>query len=238
MLHARRSTRGAQPLRVRYFTAVLVVALTGALGAGKSTVGRALASRGAVVIDADEVAREVIAPGSPGERAVLERWGEAGAGPSGTEGGLDRRALARLVFSSTPDRLELEAITHPLIRQEISARVADAGAAGTRFVVIELPLLDATRRRQYEVDLVVLIDAPTDQAVSRAVHRGLPENEARARIAAQPSEAERRALADIVVTNASDLNQLEKQVAGLWEWLQERLGPARPRAGPADGRPR
>lgn len=204
-----------------YVTAVLVVGLTGGLGAGKSAVGRALAARGATVIDADEVARQVLAPGSPGEGAVLEYFGPGVVGPHHS---LDRAALARLVFSSPTDRLALEAISHPLIGEEVARRIGAARSAGAQVAVIELPLLDAARRRQYDLDAVVLVDTPEDVAVARAVGRGMPEPDARARMAAQPSAEERRSLADWTVANDRDLAALERQVDELWHWLTSRAG--------------
>jgi len=205
--------------RPNKFAAVLVVGLTGSLGAGKSTVGRALELRGAVVIDADQVARDVLAPGTQGERAVLARWGEPVSTP---DGHLDRRALGRLVFASAPDRLELEALTHPLIWEEVAKRMAAAQDAGALLVVVELPLLDESRRRQYGMDLVVLVDVPLEVAVARAATRGIPEAEVRARIAVQPSAEARRALADRVIVNASTKEDLDLRVNELWEWLGQR----------------
>ncbi len=183
-----------------YVTDVLCVGLTGGLGAGKSTVGRALAGLGAIVIDADQVAREVIAPGSPGERAVLERFGPGVAGP---EGHIDRGALAGVVFADPAERLALEAITHPLIRQELTRRVASlrppSGSPGTgaegggsgspaptgttstaQVVVIEIPLLDKITRNIYGLDVVVLVEAPVEVALERSVQRGMSEADARA----------------------------------------------------------
>jgi dephospho-CoA kinase len=198
---------------------VLRVGLTGTLGAGKSTVGKALAARGAIVIDADQVARDVTAQGSPGERAVLEHFGDratAGSSPAGEPPHLDRNRLADIVFADTSERLALEAITHPLIRTEVLRRVALAPA---EVVVIEIPLLDKSRRFDYGLDVVVLIDAPEQVAVQRAVARGLTETGARARMAAQPSGAVRRLLADRVLVNDGSLEDLEGAVDKLWGWL-------------------
>jgi dephospho-CoA kinase len=232
-----------------YVTDVLCVGLTGGIGAGKSTVGRALANRGATVIDADQVAREVIAPGSPGERAVLERFGPGVAGP---DGHIDRGALAGVVFADPAERLALEAITHPLIRQELTRRVAslslqdaslrrqsaslrprDAslrtqrggpaapGTAGTgQVVVIELPLLDKDSRTTYHLDVVVLVEAPVEVALARSVQRGMSEADARARMAAQPTNAERRSVADRALVNDGDRAHLEAAVDDLWDWLR------------------
>ncbi len=204
---------------------MLRVGLTGALGAGKSTVGKALAARGAAVIDADQVARDVTAPGSPGERAVLERFGDRATGRSGRAdeaARLDRKALADIVFSDEAERLALEAITHPLIRAEVLRRLALAGndaLAGNGVVVVEIPLLDGQRKVDYGLDVVVLVDTPEDVAVRRAVGRGMTEREARARTAAQPSGAQRRLLADRAFVNAGSLEDLENAVDELWAWL-------------------
>lgn len=196
--------------------------LSGGLGAGKSTVGRLLAARGATVIDTDEVARQVLAPGSAGERAVLERFGPPVTAESGS---LDRRALAGLVFSVASDRLALEAITHPLIRKEVEARLAAAEEAeGVPIVVIEIPLLDGPRRHEYSLDAVVLVEAPRDVAIERAASRGIPEDQAAARMAAQPSPAERRSASDLVINNTGDMQDLTWQIdRELWPWLLQRL---------------
>jgi dephospho-CoA kinase len=214
-----------------------------------------LAARGAYVIDTDEVAREVLARGSAGESAVLERFGPTVRAP---DGGLDRRALARRVFREPADRLALEAITHPLIRQVVEARlgaleagggavaggdaragtgkIGETGALHARGVaggggdtsapqpliaVLEIPLLDQPRRRQYQLDVVVLVEAPTDIALRRAAERGFSEQEARARLAAQPSQGERRAAADRVLSNSRDLSRLEESVGQLWDWITQ-----------------
>ena len=196
---------------------MLVVALTGSLGAGKSTVGRALAARGAVVVDADAVARRLTARGTPGEALVLERFGDAASAPDGS---LDRRALAKLVFSDEAEREALEGITHPLIREEIGTLVAGARASGAPIAVLELPLLGSpARREQYGVDVVVLVDTPVDEAVRRVVQKGMTEEDALARLAAQPSEAERKSVADKVFSNASGLEELDGRVDELWDYL-------------------
>ena len=183
------------------------------------------------MIDADQVARDVTAPGSAGERAVLDRFGEgatARSGPSGETGQLDRKRLADIVFSDAAERLALEAITHPLIRAEVLRRVAlvdsealahDEASAHNQVVVIEVPLLDDQRKLDYGLDVVILIDAPEDVAVERAVGRGLTTTAARARMAAQPSGAQRRLLADRALVNDGDLEDLEIAVDELWSWL-------------------
>ncbi len=186
-----------------YGSDVLRVGLTGTLGAGKSTVGKALAARGAIVIDADQVARDITAQGSPGERAVLEHFGDRARAPSGPAGEpphLDRKRLGDVVFSDASERLALEAITHPLIRSEVLRRVALARA---EVVVIEIPLLDKSRKSDYGLDVVVLIDAPEKVAVQRAVSaradrngsprpHGRPAIRRRSASAGRPRARERR----------------------------------------------
>jgi len=189
------------------------VGLTGGLGSGKSTVGRALAARGAAVIDADQVARRVIEPGSAGEQAVLAHFG---AGVTGPDGHIDRRALAAIVFADPGERRALEAITHPLVHEEI---VSELAALQAPVVVIELPLLAAGRRPPYDLDLVVVVDTPEELAVSRAVRRGMTEPDVRARMAAQPTAAERRAAADWLLVNDGDEAKLEAAVDDLWARL-------------------
>ncbi len=147
------------------------VGLTGGLGSGKSTVGKALADRGAAVIDADQVARRVIEPGTDGERAVLDRFGPAVTGP---DGHLDRQALASIVFSDAHELLALEAITHPLVHDEIARELSSLPG---QVVVIELPLLTAGGRQKYDLDVVVLVDTPQELAVRRAVGRGMSEQD-------------------------------------------------------------
>jgi dephospho-CoA kinase len=193
---------------------VLLVGLSGSLGSGKSTVGRALAARGAVVIDADRVARDVLAPGSPGAQAVLERFGPGIRAPDGS---IDRAALAAVVFADPAQRAALEAISHPLVHKEVSRRVAELGDA---VIVVEIPLLDAARRDEYGFDVVVLVEVQPDIATRRAVARGMTEDDAHARMAAQPTAAQRRQVADRVLGNDGAQADLEAAVDGLWAWLR------------------
>jgi dephospho-CoA kinase len=192
------------------------VALTGGLGSGKSTVGKALAARGATVIDAEQAARRVIEPGSAGEQAVLAHFGP---GVSGPDGHIDRKALAAIVFSDPGERLALEAITHPLVHEEIARELSSARSP---FVVLELPLFGGSRRPGYDLDVVVLVSTPEDLAIQRAVARGMTEQDVRARLAAQPTDADRRAGADWILANDGDEAQLDRAVDELWEWLEAR----------------
>jgi dephospho-CoA kinase len=190
------------------------IGLTGGLGSGKSTVGQALAARGAAVIDADQVARQVVEPGSAGERAVLARFGPKATGP---DGHIDRQALAAIVFADPKELRALEAITHPLVHEEILKQLSSLEAA---VVVVELPLLSGRRRPQYDLEAVVLVDTPEDLAIERALRRGMAEQDVRARMAAQPTMAERQAAADWVIVNDGDEAQLERAVDDLWAWLE------------------
>jgi dephospho-CoA kinase len=194
----------------------MLVALTGGLGSGKSTVGKALAARGATVIDADQAARRVIEPGSAGEQAVLAHFG---AGVSGPDGHIDRKTLAAIVFSDPGERLALEAITHPLVHEEIARELSSARSP---VVVLELPLFSGSRRPGYDLDVVVLVSTPEDLAIQRAVARGMTEQDVRARLAAQPTDADRRAGADWILANDGDEAQLDRAVDELWEWLEAR----------------
>lgn len=199
------------------------------MGSGKSTVGRLLAARGVAVIDTDDLARRVTAPGTPGHDAVLSHFGPVVAGPGGT---LDRRALAGLVFNDDEQLHALEAITHPLITAELERRLAELD--GRPFVVIEIPLLDARRRRDLRIDLVVVVDTKAEVAVRRAAGRGLSAKEVRARQRRQPSPEERLALADRVVVNSKSMSQLAGAVDELWSFLNDQVEPRPEPAGAAD----
>jgi dephospho-CoA kinase len=194
---------------------VLLVGLSGSLGSGKSTVGRALEARGAVVIDTDQVAREVVAPGSAGAQAVFDHFGQ---GVRGADGAIDRPALAAIVFADPARRAALEAITHPLVHQEVVRRVAGLGHS---LIVVEIPLLTTANRDLYGFDVVVLVETGPDVAVRRAVERGMAEDDARARMAAQPTSAQRRQVADRTLVNDGTRAELEIAVDDLWGWLQQ-----------------
>jgi dephospho-CoA kinase len=193
---------------------VLRVGLTGGAGAGKSTVAARLRELGAVVIDADALAREVLQPGSDGLREVAGAFGRTVLRPDGS---LDRGALAAVVFADPERRRELEAITHPRIAARTSELLADAPADAV--VVHDVPLL-VEKAMAPAYDLVVVVDAPVERRVQRLVGRGLSETDARARIAAQATEAERRAVADVWLDNDGDVAALAAAVDALW---QERL---------------
>lgn len=190
--------------------------LSGGIGSGKSTAARLLEERGAVVIDLDVVAREVIEPGRPGFDAVVTRFGQEVLGPDGR---LDRPALARVVFGEPTARADLDAIMHPLVAEETRRRIAEAPADAV--VVVDVPLLVEAAARGY--DVVVIVEAPEDTRLHRLARRGLSAEDARRRMAAQASDAERRAVADVVLDNSGSRADLEAQVGALWSELQRRL---------------
>lgn len=196
---------------------MLVVGLTGGIGTGKSTVAAALAGRGAAVVDADGIARQVVEPGGAAYRGVVDRFGPGVVGPDGR---LDRPALARIVFSDASARRDLEAMTHPAIWAVIARRLAELGGTDA-VVVVDLPLLDESSRARFGLDVVVVVDAPVEVAVERLVaHRGFSEADARARIAAQVPRGQRLSLADLVVDNSADPGALILEIDRLWQALQ------------------
>jgi dephospho-CoA kinase len=197
---------------------VLMVGLTGGIGAGKSEVAKRLAELGAVVIDADRLAREVVAPGTEGLAEVVVEFGPRVLGP---DGALDRPALGRLVFQDDVARRRLEAIIHPRVRAR-TGELVDA-APPDAVVVNDVPLLvEAGLAGGYNLVVVVLADEVT--RVRRLVEaRGMAADEARARIAAQATDEQRRAVADVVLTNDGSVAELRDQVDALW---RERLRPA------------
>ena len=200
---------------------MVVVGLTGGIGSGKSTVGRLLVERGAVLVDADRVAREVVAPGEPTLAALVERFGRQVLAPDGR---LDRPALGAIAFSDEEARNDLERLTHPAIRAEMLRQVASAQASDPDVVVVlEIPLLAEVGRDRYPVVGVVVVDAPVELAVARLVAgRGLTEADASARVAAQAGRSARLAIADVVIDNSGDLDHLRAEVDRTWRWIQER----------------
>lgn len=200
---------------------VLKVGLTGGIGAGKSEVSRRLAANGAVIIDADTVARDVVAPGTPGLAAVTA---EFGPGVLAADGSLDRGRLGALVFADAAARGRLNAILHPLVRAETRRRFAAAPPGGV--VVNDVPLLVETGLAP-SYDVVVVVEAPEPVRLARLTGiRGMSEADARARIAAQASDTERRAVADHVVTNAGSPEELDRRVEMLWRHLAARAAQA------------
>jgi dephospho-CoA kinase len=195
---------------------VLRVGLTGGIGAGKSEVSRRLAAYGAVVIDADQIAREVVEPGTEGLAEVVAAFGPEVLTP---DGALDRARLGDIVFADPELRGKLNAIIHP----RVASRMAELerGAAGS-IIVHDVPLI-AENGRAGAYDVVVVVDAPPKVQAERLVRRrGLTREQAQARMAAQASREQRLAIADIVIDNSGSLAELDRQVGDLWAQLRRR----------------
>ncbi len=193
---------------------MILIALTGGIGSGKSTVSSLLAAKGAVIVDADAIVRELQRAGEPLLARLAERFG---SGIIRADGELDRPALASIVFNDDNALRELNDIVHPTVRAEIARRI-DAEADTDRVVVMDTPLMTVDPGRPFAA--VIVVDVPVDVAVDRLVaFRAMAETDARARIAKQDTREERLALADRVVDNAGSLADLEAQVDDLWTWV-------------------
>jgi dephospho-CoA kinase len=202
---------------------MLLVGLTGGIGAGKSTVARLLAGHGAVVIDADDLARHAVVPGSEGFARVVEAFGEEILAADGT---IDRRRLADVVFADADRRSQLEAIVLPAVAHGFSQAI-DAYRDTDRIVVYDVPLL-AERGMEDLFDVVVVVVAGEDRRSQRLQRdRHLTHDEVRAREAAQMTDEERARVADVLVNNDGDPEALEPQVDRLWEQLTERVAAGR-----------
>lgn len=192
------------------------VGLSGGIGSGKSTVSAMLKVHGAVVVDADTLAREVVAPGTPGLAAVVAEFGPE---VLAEDGSLDRPRLAAVVFADPARLAALEAITHPLVAERAKALV-DAVPADA-VVVYDVPLL-VEKDLGAAYDVVVIVDAPDDVRLERLAARGLSRDQARARMAAQATREQRQAAADHVLDNSGDEAALQTQVDRLWDQLTSR----------------
>jgi dephospho-CoA kinase len=203
---------------------MLLVALTGGIGAGKSSVSAGLASRGAEIVDADAIVRQLQAPGAPVFVAMVDRWGSKIVAD---DGDLDRQAVADIVFN---DRQELDALNgmvHPAVHAEMVRQVEQhraAPGAEERIVILDIPLLlgreDAANRG---ADGVIVVDCPIELAVQRLMaYRGFTREDAEARVANQIDREQRLTWADFVVDNSGDLTHLEAEIDRCWSWLQER----------------
>jgi len=195
----------------RYCPDVLRIGLTGGIGSGKSTVSRLLGEHGAVIVDADAIAREVVAPGTQGLAAIVEAFGAA---VLAADGSLDRPRLAAVVFADPEARGTLDGIVHPLVRAR--ARELEAAAPPGAVVVHDVPLLAETGQGS-AYDVVVVVEADPDMRVARLVERGLTAEDARARIAVQATDEERRAIADVVLDNSGTPEELAEQVERFWQ---------------------
>jgi dephospho-CoA kinase len=196
---------------------MLKVGLTGGIGAGKSEVSRLLVECGAVLIDADRIAREVVAPGTPGLAAVVEAFGEDGLAEDGS---LDRPRLGSIVFADPEKLAVLNAIVHPLVGAR--SRELEAAAPDDAVVVHDVPLLTENGLAPL-YDLVIVVDARPETQLDRLVRlRGMTEEDARARMAAQATREKRREIADVVIDNDVPLADLERRVKDVWADLVRR----------------
>lgn len=200
---------------------MVLIGLTGGIGSGKSTVSAALAARGAVVIDADAITRDLQRPGEPVLAAMVERFGE---GIVDADGVLDRQAVAAMVFPDPAALEDLNRIVHPAVGAEIARRL-EAEAGTDHLVILDVPLLVETGRS--DLAAMVVVDCDPELAVERLVsQRGFTESDARARIARQADREERLARADFVVHNDGDRAQLAAEIDRCWEWILAELAPA------------
>jgi dephospho-CoA kinase len=203
---------------------MLKVGLTGGIGAGKSEVSRRLVECGAVLIDADRIAREVVAPGTPGLAAVVDAFGRDVLAPDGS---LDRSRLGSIVFRDVEKLAVLNSIVHPLIGAR--SRELEEAAPDDAVVIHDVPLL-AENGLAPLYDVVVVVDAAPETQLHRLVRlRGMTEEDARARMAAQATREKRREIADIVIDNDVPLEELERRVQGVWADLVRRARQPRER---------
>lgn len=191
-----------------------LVGLTGGIGSGKSAVADLLAQRGARVIDADVVAREVVRGGSEGLRRVVAEFGPEILRPDGE---LERGRLAEVVFADPQARQQLNAIVHPLVAARIEGMLTDDEAGGV--VVYDVPLLvEGSAQDRHDFDLILVVEAPEELRIQRLVRdRGMSEEHVRARMATQASDDQRRALADVVIVNDGSEPELHRAVERVWE---------------------
>jgi dephospho-CoA kinase len=202
---------------------MLKVGLTGNIAAGKSTVAEVWRSLGATVVDADELARRAVDPGTPAFSAIAAEWGEEVVEP---DGGLDRAALRRIVFADPAARERLEQIVHPAVAELREELYREAEARGEAVIVADIPLLFEVGLVD-EFDLVVLVDAPEETRLARLVgDRGLDPAEAQKMIAAQMPSALKRARADYVVENAGTVDEVRRRARDVWQELERRAGAA------------
>lgn len=210
---------GAPPTTGPKLSDMLTVGLTGGIGAGKSEVSRLLVECGAVLIDADRIAREVVAPGTPGLTAVVEAFGEE---ILTEDGSLDRPRLGAIVFADKERLALLNSIVHPLVGAR--SRELEEAAAEDAVVVHDVPLLTENGLASL-YDLVIVVDASTETQLERLVgRRGMSEEDARARMAAQATREQRRKIADIVIDNDVSLDELTRRVKDIGAELVRRAG--------------
>jgi dephospho-CoA kinase len=199
---------------------MIVVGLTGNIASGKSSVAHLLTARGVPVIDADVLAHEAVAPGTPALEAIVRRWGPGMRAPDGT---LDRAALRTVVFRDTAERAALNVIVHPAVGALRAARLAALEASGASVVVCDIPLLFETGL-DAECDIIILIDAPEPERLARLMRdRQLSESDARAMIAAQMPAEQKRPRADWVIENVGTPEALKQRVREVWSAVESGL---------------
>jgi dephospho-CoA kinase len=198
---------------------MLLVALTGGIGSGKSTVAAGLARRGAAVVDADAVAREILEPDGAAYQAVVDHFGPGVVRPDRS---INRPALAGIVFGDSEQLSQLNGLTHPVIG-EVMAQRADALGATHPVVVLDVALLSIVTTERFQLDAIVVVDTPEDVAVARLVEfRGFSEEDAWSRVAAQIDRDQRRQVADMVLDNSDGQAALETEMDRVWAWLLQR----------------
>jgi dephospho-CoA kinase len=201
--------------------------LTGGIGSGKSTVGELIADRGAVVIDADAIVRELQAPGEPVFEAMVEEWGDRIVADDGT---LDRPAVASIAFGDEDQLKRLNDIVHPAVGKEMARLREEALETGVP-IVLDIPLLirpgETDLAEQYQgLEGIIVVDVDTELALARLIeHRGFSETDAEARMANQATREERLAHSDFTIDNSGDLAWLEAQVERCWAWMQKLATP-------------
>ena len=194
---------------------MLTIALTGGIGSGRTAVGEILANFGAIVIDSDQLARQVVERGTPGFDQIVAQFGDEIL----KNGDLDRAALASLIFTDPKKRFELEQITHPLIRQEFAKIIKSLPEDA--IVVNQIPLL-VESKHDYKFDYIVTVSTSEEIRVARLLKRGLTKDQITKRIQAQATDSEREVIADLIIKNEKSQEELFTQVEKLWELLQSK----------------
>jgi dephospho-CoA kinase len=199
---------------------LILVGLTGGIGAGKSTVARMLGQRGAVIVDADELAGRALEPGTSSYQRIRDLFGDAVVRPDGR---LDRAAIAAQAFEDPRKRVALESVIHPEVFRGL-AKVVEAHRETDAVIVFDVPLLVETGFQE-AVDVVVVVTAPEDTRIERVARiRGMSASQARARMAAQAAPEAQEAAAQIILRNEGDLTRLENEVDAMWTKLRRRAG--------------
>lgn len=200
---------------------MFLIGLTGGIASGKSTVARRLAEHGAVHVDADALAREAVAPGTPALARIAEEFGPTVIAPDGS---LDRSALGAIIFSDPEKRIALNGITHPAVWARAQQLFAQAAAADPDVVVVyDVPLLVEATQRPMKFDLIVVVHADTETRIARLVElRGMTREEATHRLNSQATDTERLAIADVVIDASGSIEETLRQADELWEHVRVR----------------